>query len=182
MRATSMPSAEAIWLGWRSSILAARIPPAAAPTRKAPSETSGATTGSPPLPAIPKPRNTMLPVMFAVNTRPSPRKLTASTSPVVNVRTRSARASGCRRLRAARLSKGPGSTPDEADADSFTSYLVGHVQVGRLGAAQVVGVARHARPVRAARQHANALLERRPGAAVILQGGAPDRLVGTVRE
>ena len=44
----------------------ASMPPAAEPARKAPSDTSGATTGNPALPAMPNPSSTMLPVMFAV--------------------------------------------------------------------------------------------------------------------
>ncbi len=52
---------------------AAIRPPTTAPARKASSETSGATTGSPVEPAMPKPSSTTLPVMLAAKTRPRPR-------------------------------------------------------------------------------------------------------------
>ena len=48
-------------------------PPAAAPTRNTTSDTVGASTGNPCAPAAPKASRTTLPVMLAVNTRPSPR-------------------------------------------------------------------------------------------------------------
>src|SRR6185295_1284615 len=54
--------------------------------RNAPSDASDRGAESPSTPAAANPRNTMLPVIFAVNTRPNPRKLTASTTPVTNVR------------------------------------------------------------------------------------------------
>jgi hypothetical protein len=47
--------------------------PMVEPARKVASDTSGATTGRPSVPVMPKPSSTMLPVMFAVNTRPRPR-------------------------------------------------------------------------------------------------------------
>jgi hypothetical protein len=48
-------------------------PPAAAPTRNTTSDTVGASTGNPCAPVAPKANSTTLPVMLAVNTRPSPR-------------------------------------------------------------------------------------------------------------
>ena len=48
-------------------------PPAVAPTRNTTSDTVGASTGKPCAPAAPKASRTTLPVMLAVNTRPSPR-------------------------------------------------------------------------------------------------------------
>ena len=57
----------------RRERLPASLAPSTEPARKASRETSGARTGSPPLPATPKPSRTMLPVMFAVKTWPSPR-------------------------------------------------------------------------------------------------------------
>jgi len=51
-----------------------------------------ASDGEPGAPATAKPSNTTLPVMLAVKTRPRPRKLTASITPVKPVRVKSASA------------------------------------------------------------------------------------------
>ncbi len=64
-----------------AAIGSARRPPRAAPTRKAAREVDDQAVESPGVPATAKPSKTTLPVMFAVKTWPSPRKLTASTSP-----------------------------------------------------------------------------------------------------
>ncbi len=55
-----------------TTLLASR-PPAAAPTKNTTSDTLGASTANPCAPAAPKASSTTLPVMLAVNTRPSPR-------------------------------------------------------------------------------------------------------------
>ncbi|HEX7270074.1 MAG TPA: hypothetical protein VF256_21990 [Streptosporangiaceae bacterium] len=55
------------------TILLASRPPAVAPTRNTASDTVGASTGNPCAPVAPKASSTTLPVMLAVNTRPSPR-------------------------------------------------------------------------------------------------------------
>ena len=65
-----------------------RRPPITAPARKAASAAKDLTAEKPGTRASANPRNTTLPVMFAVNTRPSPSTLTASINPVVTVNTR----------------------------------------------------------------------------------------------
>ena len=64
----------------------ARRPPATAPARKAPSADRLAAMENPGAPAAANPMRTTLPVMLAVKTCPSPRKLTASTKPLTTVR------------------------------------------------------------------------------------------------
>jgi hypothetical protein len=90
----------------RSPVCLVTTPARPAPTTKAPSDTSGATTGRFPLPAMPAASNTIFPVWFAVNTWPNPRKLEASTMPVVNARAKSALTRGWRRLTAAGSDRG----------------------------------------------------------------------------
>src|SRR5580698_3654501 len=68
----------------------AQRPPASAPRRKDPRASKQPAAEAPPAWAREKPRKTTFPVMFAVNTRPSPRTLAASTSPVANVSSASA--------------------------------------------------------------------------------------------
>src|SRR5437667_435141 len=70
----------------------ARRPPITAPARKAASAAKDLTSEKPGTRASANPRKTTLPVMFAVNTRPSPSTLTASINPVVTVN--SSRSSG----------------------------------------------------------------------------------------
>ncbi len=62
-------------------------PPAMAPTTKKPRAHALAATEKPGAPASPKATRTTFPVMLAVNTWPSPRKLTASTMPLTTVST-----------------------------------------------------------------------------------------------
>ena len=61
------------------------LPPKAAPARNPPRASRERVTDNPGTPTAANPKRTTLPVIFAVNTRPRPRKLTASISPVVNV-------------------------------------------------------------------------------------------------
>src|SRR5689334_5298504 len=73
-------------------------PPATAPNKNPAKATEERATESPLVPARAKPSRTMLPVMLAVNTRPSARKLTASTIPVPTVmpnRTKACRRPAC---------------------------------------------------------------------------------------
>src|SRR5712691_13017091 len=65
-------------------------PPKTAPTKNAASETSDRPMENPGAPETANARKTTLPVMFAVNTWPSARTLTASTRPVTSVSTNSA--------------------------------------------------------------------------------------------
>ena len=60
-------------------------PPSIAPTRKAKSAVNERAMDSPDTCAVANARRTIFPVMFAVKTRPSDRKLTASTMPVTTV-------------------------------------------------------------------------------------------------
>src|SRR6266542_5780961 len=60
-------------------------PPITAPRRKAASAALDRAKESPGDPAAAKPRKTTFPVLFAVNTRPRPNTLAASTSPVTTV-------------------------------------------------------------------------------------------------
>jgi hypothetical protein len=60
-------------------------PPSVAPARKAKSAVNERAMDSPDTCAVANARSTIFPVMFAVKTRPSDRKLTASTRPVTAV-------------------------------------------------------------------------------------------------
>ena len=71
-------------IAW-NRIAAASRPPINAPTRKAKSAVKERATDSPDTCAVANARSTIFPVMFAVKTCPSDRKLTASTRPVTAV-------------------------------------------------------------------------------------------------
>ena len=69
------------WDGTRSAMR----PPPTAPARKSPRAHRLAVTEKPAAPASANPIRATLPVMLAVKTWPSPRKLTASTMPLTTV-------------------------------------------------------------------------------------------------
>jgi hypothetical protein len=71
---TSRSSAVVVTARWRALSLNQRTPirpPPTLPTRNEPIAVSDAQTEIPPAPAIPNPRKTTLPVMFATKTWPS---------------------------------------------------------------------------------------------------------------
>src|SRR5207302_9220413 len=80
------------------AIATPRRPPSTAPTENPTKDITARAMENPGTPAAANPRKTTLPVMLAVKTRPSPRTLTASTSPVVTVSTLRTQGNGSGRV------------------------------------------------------------------------------------